>query len=87
MKYFSEITEGQAIVQSKGTYRQVSLYERGGRIYAKYGAGFVRLNKGGSTSNMAVRWSEIDTPNGANEEVGHEVIYKANDAPVLEAAE
>ena len=87
MKFFSSIDEGQAIVMSKGSYRQVPLYERGGRVYAKYGAGFVRLNKGGSTSNLAVRWSEYDAPNGVITEKGHEVIYTPNEAPVLEAAE
>ncbi|GAA6176910.1 hypothetical protein [Sulfitobacter pacificus] len=87
MKYFSSIEEGQAIVQSKGTYRQVPLYERGGRVYAKYGAGFVRLNVHRTTTNPSVKWVEMDTPNGVVKEVGHEVLYTPNDAPALEAAE
>lgn len=87
MKYFSAIEEGQAIVLSNGSYRQVPIFERGGRVYAKYGAGLVRLNKGGSTSSKNVRWSELDAPNGVISENGHEVRYVANEAPVLEAAE
>ena len=72
MNFFSEISDGQAIVHSGGVYRQVPLFERmnvmgEGKslremrvIYAKMGNGFVRLSQGGATSSPRVKWSEID---------------------------
>lgn len=87
MNFITAIPEGQAIIHSKGVYRQVPLYERGGRIYAKHGAGFVRLSQGGATSAPNVRWAEIDTPNGTHEEIGAAVVYTAHEGQALEAAE
>ena len=67
MNYFSIIPEGQAIINTKGVYRQVAIYQRASSInegrkilYAKFGSGFIRLLQGGATSNPNVRWHEID---------------------------
>jgi len=87
MNFITEIPEGQAIVHSRGVYRQVPLYERGGKVYARHGGGYVRLSQGGATSSPTVRWAEFDTPNGKAEERGGYVIYEADEASALEAAE
>ncbi|QDP60531.1 MAG: hypothetical protein Unbinned338contig1000_24 [Prokaryotic dsDNA virus sp.] len=88
MKYFSICDEAQAIVHSKGVYRQVPVYIRDSNLYAKHGGGFIRLAAGCVTSSPNVRWSEIDTPHGEWSERGHMVIYKPHAvAPILEAAE
>lgn len=87
MNFITAIPEGQAIVHSRGVYRQVPLYERGGKVYAKYGGGFVRLSSGGATSAPNVRWADLDTPNGAYEEKGAAVVYTADEGQALEAAE
>lgn len=84
MNYFSEIPEGQAIVCANGVYRQVKIATREGKIYARYGAGYVRLSRGGPTSHPKLRWYEIDAGDGAFEEVGGNVMYSA---PVKVAAE
>lgn len=60
MRYFTEVTDGHVITVSGGVYRQASLFERGGRAYARYGAGFVRLHQGSTTSHTGVKWVEID---------------------------
>lgn len=88
MNFITAIPEGQAIINSRGVYRQVPIYERGGKIYAKYGAGFVRLSQGGATSSPSVRWAELDTPNGRYSEKSGSVYYHAADeGQALEAAE
>ena len=89
MNFFSIIPEGQAIVHQRGVYRQVPIYERDGKVYAKYGAGFVRLIQGGSTSAINIRWAEIDPGQGSHEERSGYVFYTApvEAMRVLEAAE
>ena len=47
MEYFTVIPEGQAIMVSRGVYRQVPIYVRGGKVYARHGGGYVRLIQGG----------------------------------------
>lgn len=87
MNFFTAIPEAQGIIHAAGVYSQVPLYERGGKVYAKRGAGFVRLSQGGATSAPNVRWAEIDTPFGVWRETGGTVEYVADPAPVSEAAE
>ncbi len=64
MKFFTQIPEAQAILRQSGVYRQVDLYARDGLVYAKYGAGYVRLAQGGSTSHPKINWLETDSPVG-----------------------
>ncbi len=80
MNYFSEIPEGQAIVCSGGVYRQTPIAQRKGLIYAKYGAGYVRLHSGGGSSHPKLKWYEIDAADGGFEESSQGVKYvKAED--------
>ena len=87
MNFFTVIPEAQGIIHAAGVYAQVPLYERGGKIYAKRGAGYVRLSQGGATSAPNVRWAEIDTPQGMWREAGGSVEYQAGAVQVREAAE
>lgn len=51
--------EGQiAVLVEGGVYKQADVYARGGFVYAKSGAGFVRLYADGSTTKAKCR---IDT--------------------------
>ena len=75
MDFFTVIPEGQGIIQARGVYRQVALFERKGRVYAKHGGGYVRLNQGGSTSAPNIRWTDLDTPNGEHDERSGYVFY------------
>jgi hypothetical protein len=75
VNYFVVIPEAQAIIHSRGVYRQVPLFERGGRLYAKQGSGFVRLFQGGGTSCPAVKWAEIDPGEGSYAEQSGYVTY------------
>jgi len=77
MNYFSEISEGQAIVCAGGVYRQSKIAVRGGKIYVKYGAGYVRLTQGGATSHPKLRWYEIDAGDGTHREEKGYVYYVA----------
>lgn len=76
MDYFTAIPDGQGIVLVKGTYRQVAIYTRSGRVYARNGTGYVRLFAGGATSHPNVRWLELDAPDGQTVENGGYVEYR-----------
>ena len=75
MDFFTAISEGQGIIHARGVYRQVALFERKGRVYARHGGGYVRLIQGGSTSSPNIRWAEIYTPNGEHDERSGYVFY------------
>lgn len=60
MNYFTRIEDGHVIVRKGGVYRQADLYRRKEKLFAKYGAGFVRLVGGGATSVTSLSWLEID---------------------------
>lgn len=57
---FHVIDGAQAVLHSKGVYRQAALYRREDRIYAKWGSGFVRLGADRGTSVPSVSWYAID---------------------------
>lgn len=75
MDYLSEIPEGQAIIALNGVYRQVKIAVRADRVYARYGAGYVRLHQGGATSHPKVRWYQIDAGDGTYREDKGAVYY------------
>ena len=83
MDYFTEIPEGQAIVCCKGVYRQAKIAVRSGKIYARYGIGYVRLSQGGATSHPSVRWYQVDAGDGSYLEKQGSVLYR--DAPKVAA--
>lgn len=60
MTYFTIITGASALVHAGGVYRQADLYARGTAVYAKYGAGFIKMGIGGATSAPKVRWAAFD---------------------------
>lgn len=84
MNFFTIIPEAQGIIHANGVYAQVALYERGGKVHAKRGNGYVRLSYGGSTSAPKVRWAELDTPLGSWRETGGCVEYFAGLAVAAE---
>lgn len=95
-QFFTQIPGAVALVHTRGTYRQADLYARGERIYARIGAGFIRLGIGGATSAPTTRWAEYDAGDSATitEAPGTEPRLvsmgddtAANVAKVMEAAE
>lgn len=72
MQRFHIVEDGAVIILASHVYRQAKLYVRDGKLYAGYGAGFVKLLKGGGTTHPKVRWFEID-PAGQGE-VSEEVF-------------
>ena len=69
MELFHEVPDTQAIMLTRGVYRQVPVYHRGERVYVKYGGGFVRLMAHGDTSCPSVRWEAM---------VEHDNIHKTS---------
>ncbi len=76
MQFLTAIDGALALIHQRGVYRQAPLYLRGSQLYAKYGAGFIRLSTGGATSAPNIRWAEIDTPDGAYVEQSHFLEYR-----------
>lgn len=59
MDVFTLVEDARAILLVRGVYRQADVYTReGGRYYAKWGAGFVRLLRHNCTSVPSIRWIE-----------------------------
>jgi hypothetical protein len=52
---FTIIDDAFVILRSRGVYKQAKAYERDGKIYAGFGAGFIQISKTGSTSVPNVR--------------------------------
>lgn len=61
MERFHLIEDAAAILVSKGVYKQAKVYQRGGALFASYGAGFIRLYKNG-TSLPTVRCEDVEVP-------------------------
>lgn len=56
MSYFKPLQEGDcAVVVERGVFRQVPLFTFRDQLFAKVGAGFVRLSSDGATSKPSVR--------------------------------
>lgn len=56
MSYFKPLNEGDtAVLVDRGVFRQVPLFTNKGHLFAKVGAGFVRLSVDGATSKPNLR--------------------------------
>lgn len=52
---FHVIEDSWVVTRSKGVYRQVMAYEKGGFIFCKHGAGFIRIMRSGTSApNVSV---------------------------------
>lgn len=60
MTPFTEVQDGLVITHEKGIYRQLPLFRRDQYVYAKVGAGFIRLYKQGATSKPNIKWVDYD---------------------------
>lgn len=60
MELFHIIESGNAILCSRGVYRQSKIFRQGKDIYAGFGSGFVKLYSGKGTSHPKVSWLEIE---------------------------
>ena len=67
MELFHIIDDVQVILHSRGVYRQVPVYRRGADLFAKHGAGFVKLMSSKGTTAPNVSWLDMD---------GHGSIHK-----------
>lgn len=77
MEFFTPIPEAQAIIAVRGVYRQVPLFTRSGKTYAKIGSGFVRLMAGGGMSTPVGKWVDVDASEGILTESQGYLTYSA----------
>lgn len=80
MERFHIIEDGAAILQSKGNFRQVKVYLRGPTVYAAWGGGYIRLMRGGSTSNPNVSWVDVEADGVTRDKFNMPVIAMAEAA-------
>lgn len=59
MDLFHIIDDAEAVLRSRGVYRQAKLYRRGRQLYAAWGGGFVRVLPRHGTSSPNVSWVEL----------------------------
>ena len=58
---FTIIPDAQVVLRSKGIFKQAALYSREGRLYAKWGSGFIGLRHTGSGTTVPhVLWEHIE---------------------------
>ena len=75
---FHIIDDAQIILKSKGVFYQKKLYRRGDRLYAGWGAGYIRIGGQSATSCPNVSWESMDLPD-------HLVLAKGElGAPVIQ---
>lgn len=70
---FSVIQGETVILVCKGLYRQSDVYVYANGLFAKYGAGFVRLTKAG-TSKPDVRWEALSLSDYSADALGRLVL-------------
>ena len=57
---FHKVEAAQAVLRSKGIYKQVDIYQRNDELFAKWGSGFISLRPRNGTSLPNVSWDVID---------------------------
>ena len=53
---FHELFQEKIVLRWKGRFYQTQVYHRNHEIYAKLGAGYVRLHSAGNTTEPNVMW-------------------------------
>lgn len=80
---FHQIEDANAILFSRGVFRQAKLFQRNGQLFAGVGSGFVRLCEKGGTSAPNITWVDLDI----EFQVGlHGRLNLRSDTPVLKVA-
>lgn len=86
MQRFHVIEEGAVILRVKGgLYRQAKVYRRGQRVFAQFGAGFIRLMAGSGTTRTDVTWDGIEADGVTVDNRGCPSFPAGEPDPVLRA--
>lgn len=63
MDMFKRVPDAHCILLTGGTYKQADVYEYGGHLYAKNGAGFIGLREANGSRHTTLAktlWLDID---------------------------
>lgn len=74
MNLFHIIDDAVVHLQSRGIYREAKVYRRGEHVFAKWGAGYIRLLAHSGTTVPSVSWHDIEAAG---------VALKPNRTPVF----
>lgn len=75
MDFFKPIEGGNALLVNNGTYMETLLYERGSKVFAKLGTGYIKLWPSGGTSKKSVFWSELNSDTGEITTEGCDLVH------------
>lgn len=78
MDKFHIIEDAYVVLKTKGVFHQKKVYRYGPRLFAAYGAGFIRLGGSGATSAPNVSYENLDIPFVADKGQTGEPIIPAN---------
>lgn len=88
MERFHIIPEAEAIVRSKGVFKQVKVYQRAGALFIGAGGGFVRIYKDGNTGMPNLSWDDIDIPGiGGKDDLRGDTLGKLSLPPTIKTIE
>lgn len=60
MNFFTPVEDGFVLLRSRGVFKQAPLFERGEKLYAGWGSGFIGLlHYQKATTQPNVAWVEI----------------------------
>lgn len=62
MNFFTPVEDGYVLLRSRGVFKQAPLFQRGPRLYAKWGSGFIGLMSynNQTTTCPNVAWVELN---------------------------
>ena len=87
MMRFEKIDNVTALMRSRGVMKEAQVYSRKGLLYAKHGAGLIKLLSKGNTTVPSISWIDVslgDTEIAVSESFGG---VELPNLPVAEAAE
>jgi len=51
---------GRILLRASGVFKQADLFGYNGRIFAKYGQGYIGISSNGDTSKRGVMWTDLE---------------------------
>lgn len=70
--------DGIVVLSSNGSYKESSLVELDGSVFAKHVSGFIRLKENGRTSHPKVFWNSLRTNADLTTYMGNMILDSAH---------
>jgi hypothetical protein len=80
-----QFLDGRVLLGCNGVYKQADLYAYNGRIFAKYGQGFIGVNANETTTKGKVFWRDIEMSQPYTQSIGKLILRNSNAANAIAA--